>query len=179
MPSPEAESSSPAAEWPSPDAEPASPNTARLSPDAESASPDTESASPDTERLSPKTSPDAPGSDHPIGLSSPDGPGKSLKTEQVVALITSILNVTFAVAPAKPTTLAALAIVPRKTPKPLSVEALAARTAKADATRKARGTTSKKQKAAIIFVEQRFELRAVALSLRPRGDRAGREERHP
>ncbi len=123
--------------------------------------------------------------------------GQSLTTPQVVALITTILNVSSAVAPAKaaakaavaaiettdasdgqtvkgvrevvawmfnnvPTTLAAFAIEPRKSPKPLSVEARAAATAKADATRKARGTTSKKQKAAIIFVEQLFELRAVA-----------------
>jgi hypothetical protein len=48
-----------------------------------------------------------------------------------------------------PTTLSALAIVPRKLPKPLTGAARAAATAKADATRKARGTTSKQQKALI------------------------------
>lgn len=48
-----------------------------------------------------------------------------------------------------PSTLAALAITPRKTPKPLSTEARAAANAKAEATRKARGTTGKKQKALI------------------------------
>jgi len=48
-----------------------------------------------------------------------------------------------------PTTLSAFAIVPRKTPKPLSAVARAAATAKAKATRAARGTTSKKQKALI------------------------------
>ena len=110
--------------------------------------------------------------------------GKSFTTPQVGQLITSILNVSSAVAPAKaaakvavaaietaeasdgetvkgvrdvvalmfnnePTTLAALAIEPRKSPKPLSTEARAAAEAKAAATRKARGTTSKKQKATI------------------------------
>ena len=110
--------------------------------------------------------------------------GQSYTTPQVVALITSILNVSVAVAPAKaawlaavqavrqaeakdgetvkevravvalmfnnaPTTLAELAISPRKPPKPLSAEARAAATAKSRATRKARGTTGKKQKAAI------------------------------
>jgi hypothetical protein len=48
-----------------------------------------------------------------------------------------------------PTTLQTLGITPRKKPAPLSVEALAAAKAKAAATRKARGTTSKKQKALI------------------------------
>ena len=48
-----------------------------------------------------------------------------------------------------PATLAGLGIVPRKKPAPLSSAALAAKTAKAEATRKARGTTSKKVKAAI------------------------------
>jgi hypothetical protein len=48
-----------------------------------------------------------------------------------------------------PETLSALAIVPRKPPTPLSAEARAAATAKAKATRLARGTTSKKQKATI------------------------------
>jgi len=48
-----------------------------------------------------------------------------------------------------PTTLNALAIAPRKKAKPLTVEARAAATAKARATRLARGTESKKQKAAI------------------------------
>jgi len=48
-----------------------------------------------------------------------------------------------------PTTLAELQIAQRKTPKPLSTEARAARAAKAKATREARGTTSKKQKAVI------------------------------
>ena len=101
-----------------------------------------------------------------------------------MALVTSILNVSVAVAPAKaaylaaiatarqteaqegetvkevrevvalmfnnaPTTLAELAIAPKKSPKPLSAEARAAATAKARATRKARGTTGKKQKSAI------------------------------
>ncbi len=61
-----------------------------------------------------------------------------------------------------PTTLADLQIAPRKTPKPLSTQVRAARGAKAEATRRARGTTSKKQKAAIILCEQLFELRAVA-----------------
>jgi hypothetical protein len=110
--------------------------------------------------------------------------GQSYTTPQVVALITSLLNVTVAVAPAKAayaearsailaaeatdgmtvkgvrevvalmfenasTTLADFAIVPRKLPKPLSTAARAAATAKADATRKARGTSSKKQKALI------------------------------
>jgi hypothetical protein len=48
-----------------------------------------------------------------------------------------------------PTTLGTLGIAPRKKPAPLSVEALAAAKAKAAATRAARGTTSKKQKALI------------------------------
>ena len=48
-----------------------------------------------------------------------------------------------------PTTLNAFAIQPRKPAKPLSAEARAAATAKLRATRKARGTTSKKQKAQI------------------------------
>ena len=48
-----------------------------------------------------------------------------------------------------PTVLTELAIQPRKMPKPLSAAARAAATAKADATRKARGTTSKKQKATV------------------------------
>ena len=48
-----------------------------------------------------------------------------------------------------PTTLNALAIAPRKTPKPLSAEARVAAEAKARATRLARGTMSKKQKATI------------------------------
>lgn len=107
-----------------------------------------------------------------------------LHDPQVVALITSILNVSAAVAPAKatwleaaqaieeteasdgktvkavrevvalmfenaPATLASLAIEPRKSPKPLSVEARAAATAKGRATRLARGTSSKKQKALV------------------------------
>jgi hypothetical protein len=46
--------------------------------------------------------------------------------------------------------LAALEITPKKSPKSLSVEAKAAAAAKAEATRKARGTTGKKQKAAIV-----------------------------
>jgi hypothetical protein len=46
-----------------------------------------------------------------------------------------------------PTTMADLQIAPRKTPKPLSSEALAAKAAKTRATREARGTTSKKDKA--------------------------------
>ena len=46
-----------------------------------------------------------------------------------------------------PETLATLAIVPRKTPAPLSTAARAAANAKRAATRKARGITSKKQKA--------------------------------
>jgi hypothetical protein len=110
--------------------------------------------------------------------------GQSYTTTQVVALITSILNVKVAVAPAKatwlaatqavdaaeaqdglivkgvrdvvalmfqnaPTTLAALAIVPRKPPTPLSAQARAAANAKAAATRLARGTASKKQKAEV------------------------------
>jgi len=48
-----------------------------------------------------------------------------------------------------PTTLNAFAIAPRKKAKPLTVEARAAATAKARATRLARGTESKKQKATI------------------------------
>jgi len=48
-----------------------------------------------------------------------------------------------------PETLSAFAIVARKPPTPLSTEARAAATAKAKATRIARGTTSKKQKATI------------------------------
>jgi hypothetical protein len=48
-----------------------------------------------------------------------------------------------------PTTLTAFDIQPRKSPKPLSTEARAAATAKAKATRQARGTASKKQKATI------------------------------
>ncbi len=48
-----------------------------------------------------------------------------------------------------PATLAAMAIVPRKVPKPLTAEARAVAEAKARATRLARGTKSKKQKAAI------------------------------
>ena len=47
------------------------------------------------------------------------------------------------------TTLAAFAITPKKPRAPLSVEARAAATAKAKATRLARGTTSKKQKGEI------------------------------
>lgn len=46
-----------------------------------------------------------------------------------------------------PATLLALAIEPKKSPKPLSAEARTAANAKAKATRAARGTTSKKQKA--------------------------------
>jgi hypothetical protein len=49
----------------------------------------------------------------------------------------------------EPATLAAFGISPRKSPKPLSTEARAAAEAKAEATRKARGTTGKKQKASI------------------------------
>jgi hypothetical protein len=48
-----------------------------------------------------------------------------------------------------PTTLSAFAILPHKIPKPLSSEARAAATAKLRATRIARGTTSKKEKAKI------------------------------
>jgi len=48
-----------------------------------------------------------------------------------------------------PTTMNAFAIAPRKKAKPLTVEARAAATAKARATRLARGTASKKKKAAI------------------------------
>jgi hypothetical protein len=48
-----------------------------------------------------------------------------------------------------PQTLASLDIQPRKSPQPLSAEARVAAAAKAEATRKARGTTGKKQKAAI------------------------------
>ena len=48
-----------------------------------------------------------------------------------------------------PTTLAALGVTLRKKPTPLTPLALAARSAKAAATRKARGTTSKKQKATV------------------------------
>ncbi len=48
-----------------------------------------------------------------------------------------------------PAALDALAITPRKSPKPLSAEARLAATAKARATRIARGTTSKKEKAKI------------------------------
>ena len=49
-----------------------------------------------------------------------------------------------------PTTLNAFAITPRKKAKPLSVEARAAATARARATRLACGTESKKKKAAIL-----------------------------
>ena len=48
-----------------------------------------------------------------------------------------------------PQTLSAFAIAPRKTPKPLTVQARAAATLKAAATRVARGTESKKKKALI------------------------------
>ena len=48
-----------------------------------------------------------------------------------------------------PSTLAELAISPRKASKPLTAEARAAATAKARATRLARGTTSKKRKALV------------------------------
>jgi len=48
-----------------------------------------------------------------------------------------------------PTTLATLAISPRKPPTPLSTAARAAANAKRAATRKARGTTGKKQKALV------------------------------
>jgi hypothetical protein len=48
-----------------------------------------------------------------------------------------------------PETLSAFAIAPRKLPRPLSAEARAAATAKLRATRLARGTTSKEQKAKI------------------------------
>jgi hypothetical protein len=48
-----------------------------------------------------------------------------------------------------PATLTALGVTPRKKPAPLSSEALAAKAAKIRATREARGTTSKKQKALI------------------------------
>jgi hypothetical protein len=48
-----------------------------------------------------------------------------------------------------PTMLAAFDIQPRKSPKPLSTEARVAASAKAKATRAARGTTSRKEKAAI------------------------------
>ncbi len=66
-----------------------------------------------------------------------------------------------------PTTLAALGVTPRKKPTPLTPLALAARSAKAAATRKARGTTSKKQKALADTHDPRgglgmVELRAVA-----------------
>ncbi len=56
----------------------------------------------------------------------------------------------------------ALAIAPPKARRPLSGEAKVVFAEKLRATRKARGTTSKQQKAATIFVEQLFELRAVA-----------------
>ena len=49
-----------------------------------------------------------------------------------------------------PETLSAFAIAPRKLPRPLSAEARAAATAKLRATRLARGTTSKEQKAKIL-----------------------------
>jgi hypothetical protein len=48
-----------------------------------------------------------------------------------------------------PTTLADFAITPRKAPKPLTAEARVVAKAKAQATREARGTGSKKEKAAI------------------------------
>ena len=48
-----------------------------------------------------------------------------------------------------PPALSAFEIVPRKMPKPLSVEERALATAKARATREARGTTSKKKKARV------------------------------
>jgi len=48
-----------------------------------------------------------------------------------------------------PTVLASFGLAPRKTPKPLSVEARAAANAKAKATREARGTRGKVAKAAI------------------------------
>jgi hypothetical protein len=110
--------------------------------------------------------------------------GQSYTTPQVVALITSILNVKNAAAPAKatwvaarqaittteaqdgqivkgirevvalmftnaPDTLASLAIAPKKSPRPLTTLQRAAAEAKAKATRLARGTTSKKQKATV------------------------------
>jgi hypothetical protein len=63
-----------------------------------------------------------------------------------------------------PTTLTAFDIQPRKSPKPLSTEARAAATAKARATRQARGTTSKKEKAAIILCEHLEGLGMIELS---------------
>jgi len=66
-----------------------------------------------------------------------------------------------------PATLNDLGITPRKAPKPLTGAARAAATAKMEATRKARGTTSKKQKALADTHDPReglgmVELRAVA-----------------
>jgi len=64
----------------------------------------------------------------------------------VIREIRQSLELTFS---NSPTTLADLKISPRKPPKPLTSEALAAKAAKAKATRLARGTTSKQQKAAV------------------------------
>jgi hypothetical protein len=62
---------------------------------------------------------------------------------QVVKGVRNVVELMFS---NDPPVLTELAITPRKPPKPLSAAARAAATAKADATRKARGTTSKKQK---------------------------------
>ena len=50
----------------------------------------------------------------------------------------------------QPTVLAGLGLAPRKPRTPLTAEQLAARVAKAKATREARGTKGSKQKAAIV-----------------------------
>ncbi len=110
--------------------------------------------------------------------------GENYTTPQVVAFITTILNVKLAVAPAKatwlaaiaaidaaeaenaetvkavrevcavmfknaPATLSELAIQPRKSPRPLTAPERVAANAKAAATRLARGTTGKRQKAKV------------------------------
>ena len=109
---------------------------------------------------------------------------RELHDPQVVAFITTILNVKLAVAPAKatwlaaiaaidaaeaenaetvkavrevcavmfknaPATLSELAIQPRKSPRPLTAPERVAANAKAAATRLARGTTGKRQKAKV------------------------------
>jgi len=75
---------------------------------------------------------------------------KERKLQATDGAILSVVRVNLAGALASsPTTLAALGVTPRKKPAPLSPSALAARAAKAEATRKARGTASKKQKATV------------------------------
>jgi hypothetical protein len=64
----------------------------------------------------------------------------------LVAELTQTIKVMYSNAE---TTLATFGLTPKKPRKPLTTEQLATRNAKAEATRKARGTTSKKQKATV------------------------------